>query len=527
MQDQPAATSPGGDRSPAPVSTRRPRSIPHIQIPPLLFSMRFAIWIALTLAFASVAGILVQEFFPARDAQQAESLSQRLPGPVYALFMLLQLHDPFRALWFKSLLGLLALSLGLCALKNFRPNFHQAFRLHPLHEPRALLALPDAATLHHTTPDLFDTVVQRLRRRWFVGTVETGVHDKVAALHQGGWARTGPVIMHIGILVLVVGGLATSIVGKRFFLSGSPGETLALGESSYAVRVEDFRIETDAQGQVKQYHSQLTVLDAGREVRQQGISVNHPLRFGGYNIYQASYQADPSRAKSLTLAIRLQSASDVEPHAEGHAHPTAAEETPLLTTMDSITPVPGHDGYELRVRRFFAHLQITPDGPINASRELANPAAEIEIRRLGQVVGVQWAFLRFPAHARPGLPFVVELRGAQPALSTGLEVNTNPGAPLVWLGFLLATLGLVLGFFVRHRVFYLVARPAERGWTLWIAGRCDRERVAFSSEFERFVRHVHAEARRLKQEAKAAPATALPPKIVPSRDWVESTPARR
>ena len=522
MQDRPAVTSPGEDRPPSPAPARR--AIPRLEIPPLLFSMRFAIWIALILAVASVAGILIQEFFPARDAREAESLSHRLPGPLYALFMLLQLHDPFRALWFKSLLGLLATSLGLCAFKNFRPNFHQAFHLHPLREPRALLALPDRATLRHTTPDLFDTVVRRLRRRWFVGTVETAAENKVAALHQGGWARTGPVIMHVGILVLVLGGLATSIVGKRFFLTGSPGETVALAGSSYAVRVEDFRIETDAQGQVKQYHSQLTVLDGGREVRRQGISVNHPLRFGGYNIYQASYQADPSRAKSLTLAVRLASASDAEPHADGHAHHTPAEETPLRVDMETVAPVPGHEGYELRVRRFFAHLQITPEGPVNASRELANPAAEIEIRRSGQVVGVQWAFLRFPAHARPGLPFVVELRAAEPALATGLEVNTNPGAPLVWLGFLVATLGLVLGFFVRHRVFYVVARPAERGWTLWIAGRSDRERVAFSNEFERFVLQVHAEARRLRHEAMAAHE---PTAIVPTCEWVESATARR
>jgi hypothetical protein len=56
------------------------------------------------------------------------------------------------------------------------------------------------------------------------------------------------------------------------------------------------------------------------------------------------------------------------------------------------------------VRRFFAHLQITDAGPINVSRDLVNPAAEIEIRRAGAIVGIQWAFMRFPAHARPDIP---------------------------------------------------------------------------------------------------------------------------
>ena len=475
-------------------------SLWRLRIPALLFSMKFAIWLAVILAIVSVAGVLVQEFFPVRNEKEAAALAERLPGPAHALFVLLQLHDPFRALWFRTLLGLLALSLGLCAAKNFRPHFRQAFRVQPLREPRALLALPDAATLHHTTPDLFDAVVRRLRRRLYFGRVEASATRKVAAFHQGGLSRTGPVVLHLGILILVLGGLATSLVGRRFVLNGSPGETLRLPGSPYALRVDDFRIETNAQGEVKQYRSQLAVLSGESVVRRQEISVNHPLRYAGYNIYQASYQLDPTRAASLALVVRPRLETEAQPHTQAHGSPAARPVgLPLQATMDTRLPVPGQAGYELCVRRFFAHLQITDEGPVNASRELVNPAIEVEIRRDGQVVGSQWAFMRFPAHARPDLPFVIELHDARPALATGLEVNTNPGAPLVWLGFLVSTLGLVCGFLLRHRTLYLVAQPAERGWSLWIAGRSDRERVAFAHEFDRFVQQVHAEARRLKR----------------------------
>ena len=505
-------------------------SLPRFKlgIPAVLFSMKFAIWIAVILALASVAGVLIQEFFPVRDARQAEMLSQRLPAPAFQLFMLLQLHDPFRALWFKTLLGLLALSVGLCAIKNFRPNFRQAFTVQPLSEPRALLALPDAATLHHATPDLFERVVAQLRRRLYVGSVRTGDTEKVAALHYGGLSRTGPVILHIGILVLVLGGLATSIVGRRFVLYGGPGETMALDGSRYALRVDDFQIEENDQGQVKQYRSQLAVLDGDREVQRQEISVNHPLRFAGYNIYQASYQTDPTRAASLALVVRPRLEDDATAHAHGHGGASApATGSPLQATMDTTFPVPGQDGYELRVRRFFAHLQITDEGPVNASRDLVNPAAEIEILRDGAVVGTQWAFMRFPPHARADVPFVVELHDVRPAMATGLEVNTNPGAPLVWLGFLLATLGLVFTFLVRHRTIYVVARPAERGWTLWMAGRSERERVAFSNEFERLVRQVHAEARRLKKSTPHGPAAPPPSDAQDAGAVVGAAPTER
>jgi len=76
---------------------------------------------------------------------------------------------------------------------------------------------------------------------------------------------------------------------------------------------------------------------------------------------------------------------------------------------------------------------------------------------------------------------VLELVDVQPALATGLEVNTNPGSPVVWFSLGLSTLGLVLAFLVRHRTLYLIAQPADRGWNLWIGGTGGREPFAFSS----------------------------------------------
>ena len=470
-----------------------PQRSPVSSVLNLLLSMKFAIWIAVTLALVSIAGVLVQQFLPGRDAPQA--VLQRLPSPLVPIVAGLQLQDPFRAWWFRVLLGTLGLSLGLCAAKNFGPNFLQAFRVHVLREPRAIHLLPDHVTIRHAPPELFDVVVRGLRRKLYFGTVSRSTTGHVAALHQGGISRLGPVLLHIGILGLVLGGLVSSLSGRKVFLSGSPGETVAIADSPYAMRIDDFRIDTNAAGQVKQYYSKLTVLREGREVTRREIAVNHPLRIGGYNIYQASYQPDPDRAAALGIAVRPRAESDADaPHA-GSA-PDASGPV-VHANMDTTFAVPGYLGYEFRVARFFVDLKLTPDGPVNGSHQMANPAAQLEVLYDGLPVGTQWAFQRFPAHARPELPFVLELVDVQPALATGLEVNTNPGSPAVWFSLALSTLGLVLAFLVRHRTFYLIAQPAERGWSLWIGGSGGREPIAFSSEFQRFVRRVHHEARRL------------------------------
>jgi cytochrome c biogenesis protein len=482
--------------------------------------MKFAIWMAVALALVSVGGVLVQEFFPVRSEADARLLSERLPGVVTKAFFALHLHDPFRAGWFRVLLGALAASLLVCSARRFGSALRQAFRLRPVREPRALALFQSSATLHHVTLDVFDDVVARLRRRFYRGTVERGPDECFAALHQGGLSRTGPVLLHLGILALVFAGLVSSLVGRKSFLEASPGETVAIAGSGMELRLDDFQVEKNAEGMIKQYRSQVSVLRDGVEVARQEISVNHPLRHAGYNIYQATYGADPERAASLAFSVRDQDpgAAGNGAHAgAGHGHtgpahartPSPGVETDMIQAhMDGTYEVPGFPGWEFRVERFFGHLMLSDAGPTNGGRDFANPAAQLVVLHEGRPVDRQWAFLRFPAMARAELPFVIEMRDATPAVYSGLEVNTNPGAPLVWFGLALSTLGLLFSFLLQHRCMFLVARPGERGWTLWIAGRSDRERVHFERDFERFVAGVRESARR-----RRAARTATPPQM--------------
>jgi cytochrome c biogenesis protein ResB len=510
-------------------------------VPRWLYSMKFAVWIALALALVSVAGVLVQEFFPVRDAAEARSLQARLPDPVARAFFALQLQDPFRAGWFRVLLGALAASLTLCSIRRFRAALRQAFRLHPIRDPRALLLMQSSATVHRASPEVFDAAVARCRHRLFRGTVERHEDELIAALHRGGLARTGPVFLHLGILALVLAGLVSSIAGRKAFVEVHAGQTAAIDKSPFAIRVDDFAIDRAPDGAVRQYRSQLVLLRDGAEVTRREVTVNHPLRHAGYNIYQASYGVDPERARSLVFTVRRQDSTAgaghsvstlhgtagphgavaphgtavATPHPGSASHPIAsragdgqpeAGTARIEASMEGLHPVPGFPGWEFRVARFFGALVLGPNGPTNAARSFANPAAVLEILHDGEAAGTQWAFLHYPAMARADLPFALEMGDAQPAMYTGLEVNTNPGTPFVWFGLALATAGLLLSFLVQHHCVFLLARPEARGWTLWMAGRSDRDRIRFGHEFERFVNEVRASTSRRRGGHAAAPS---------------------
>jgi len=519
---RPAAPAGAAIQGRAPAAGARGR---RSWIPRLLFSMKFAIWIAVALAVTSVAGVLLQQFFPMRNARDEEMLAERLPGLLHRVFVALQLYDPFRAVWFRALLATLSVSLTLCSWKRFRSALRQAFSLHVMREPRQLQSLKDSATVYQASPEIFETAVARLRSRLYRGAVERVETQLAAALHYGGVSRLGPVVLHLGILVLVIGGLVSSLAGRKHFIAVAPGQTVSIPGSGLSLRLDDFTIERYPSGRPKLFLSKVGLLEGGREVARRDVAVNHPLVYAGHRVYQSSF------GPALVFAVAKPAAPGTSPHQAAPPHtnaesPAGAAADPaaagdpraaadpaaigaeIRTTTEGTYSVPGHPGYEFRVARFYSHLLITDQGPRNAGDDYGNPAARVEVLRDGQPVGEQWAFANYPAMTRSQLPFTLELCDVEPERASIFDVNTDPGAPLIWLGFALSTLGLVLAFLVQHRCFFLLARPSERGWTLWVAGRSDRDRIAFTAEFDRLMASVRDEVRRLRGGSRGTPPPA-------------------
>lgn len=68
----------------------------------------------------------------------------------------------------------------------------------------------------------------------------------------------------------------------------------------FSIRLNDFRIEYYNQSQaVKGYYSDVAIAADGKEILTKTISVNHPLHFGGYHIYQ--YSCEPNGEYAIFL----------------------------------------------------------------------------------------------------------------------------------------------------------------------------------------------------------------------------------
>ncbi|MFP4462539.1 MAG: cytochrome c biogenesis protein ResB [Guyparkeria sp.] len=297
-----------------------------------LTSMNLAIALLSILAIASVIGTVLQQNQPFNDYLIEF-------GPFwFEVFNTLGLYDVYSVGWFVAILLFLLASTSACLIRN-APGFMRdirSFRLNAqdkslrafAHSRQYQSDLP-AATIVERTQALFGQLGYKARVKERDGEI-------LVAARKGGMNRIGYVLTHLGMVVILVGGLIDSkmylktlnmlgvvevetrdlpvsqvpeeshlppgaLAGFRGSVNipeGKWGDVAFIGlKDGYVVQnlpfkieVEDFHIEHYDTGMPKSFNSDLKLTDKETgEVIEETIRVNHPLKYKGYNIFQSSF----------------------------------------------------------------------------------------------------------------------------------------------------------------------------------------------------------------------------------------------
>lgn len=193
----------------------------------------------------------------------------------HGIILKLGLDDVFGSWYFITLLALLCLNLTLCSLIRIR-NVVKASK-------NAAASAAARKTRVFLPEESVTQLRQLLESRHYKKEVfeETTVYSKNAM----GWY--GSFLTHLAILLTVLFGAAALYLPKVMDQTCMPGESLVM-EDGTVIAVESFRIENE-EGKLD-YASMIAItLPDGRSSGQQRISVNHPLSFGGYKVYQQTY----------------------------------------------------------------------------------------------------------------------------------------------------------------------------------------------------------------------------------------------
>ena len=410
--------------------------------------LRVAIVLLLVIASTSGVGTAIPQREPAE-------LYHRLYDPQPWLGLLnadgvlaLQLDHVYSSGWFLGLLAWLALSLLLCSWRRQWPALQAALRWIDYSSPRQLSKLSVAETLSTDTPKAsLDQLAGLLQRQgWQVQR-----HDDRLAARKGLLGRVGPLLVHAGMVVLMLGAAWGALGGQRAEQYLAPGRSLELmdsrGSSKLTLALDNFSIQRDPSGRPEQFTSQLRILEGdgsgGSLLKQAEISVNHPLRFQGVTLYQADWALAAislQLGRSPLLQLPLQSFPQLGEQVWGLVLPTRPDGSePVLLSLGSEqgpVEVYGADGSPLG--------QISPGGE----------ALEVK-----------------------GLP----IRVASVLPASGILLKRDPGVPLVYAGFAIALAGGGLSL-VATRQLWAIAEEGPGPGQLHVAGLCNRNLTGFAAE---------------------------------------------
>ncbi len=118
------------------------------------------------------------------------------------------------------------------------------------------------------------------------------VHRFVSRIRLSAPRRFGPDLIHLGLLVLICGGLLSALGRQEKTLSLAAGDEASI-DSSRLIRLISLDVQRYPDGSPREWVSTVTVSTNGAtEVAAFPIRVNSPLRLRGISIYQTSWETE-------------------------------------------------------------------------------------------------------------------------------------------------------------------------------------------------------------------------------------------
>ncbi len=469
----------------------------------ILTGFRFAVAVIFVLLGASAAGWVFSELISPDLPYKTEMYRTRWGDSLVETALFFNLYDPFHSFWYRGILGLFFVVLFLCVFMRWKRFIIRSFRISPPRgsgdfdkkEPRLEIFWSDLkrgsdsrdvlsqlekrygrkeSVNGETIKVLFRRVSELLRSRGYHVVTDERDEEIFFAAFTGRLRFFGNLLFHVGIVVITVGAMMGSFWGETEVLYGRPGDLLPLQGRSLSVLVRDFRIVSSGRTGAADYISSVSILDEGADTLiNADVKVNHPLRFGGYCIYQSSYYIDDeefswARIEFVSMEGFIKKRLVIVPDEEFSLEGTS---------------------FTIRAKRFFPDFRKSAGRYYSASANMDNPALSVELSTDGKSER-GWLFLYYPRHnTRFEFPVRLELVEIEPVFYTGLQISTNPGAPFFVAGIIAATVGVILLCMFNYRSIKGVAGH-ER---LVIVGTEYGLKVGFGNEFERLGKALKSE----------------------------------
>jgi len=214
--------------------------------------------------------------------------------------------------------------------------------------------------------------------------------------------RFGPDILHIGLLILIVGGVITFAGRTEAFVRMEEGDSISL-TGGYTLTLKTFEFLKYENGRPKDWISTVMLGKDGQIIKDSfAIEVNRPLKAGNKKIYQTSYTINN-----------------------------------LLFISD-----PEGNTYRLNPGQL---IPVGEDGMI-----FKDIITDLSVPDKSDIIFEKWVDNKIEKLVRLSVSDNIDIytiMGTEVRMSTGLQIVSDPGYYTVLIGLILLTIGLFLTYY--------------------------------------------------------------------------------
>ena len=457
-------------------------------------SVRFGVTLLVLLALACFIGMIVmQQNVSGFDRYFAElTPAQRL---VYGR---LGLFDIYHVWYFNLLLAVLSLNIILASIDRFPKTWLFASKPHYTVPVRWLREQPQTAELKMTgsTDEVASEISAKMKSNGWKKVNVTEKNGITYLLGQRGlWNRFGAYAVHVGLLTIFVGGFMTSWFGNTGQMPLTMGETtnlmyetsVDLDKTTEVAKKVPFDVATiDLQQKLIKKDGSISAMNTIDWItrftitdeygtHEAMVQMNRPYDYRGYRFFQASF-TPIGRARNITVV----------------AKPAAGGE-PIQFSMPRAGTTSLPDGTQIKFKEFRGNFRIGNEDPNEDTSEYPNPAAVLQISQPGAATPqVAYAFgpqmANIPVASKPVGGYTFQLIDFEKVADQHiLSVQRDPGATVVYVGFILLCAALCAVFFFSHqRVWAAIEATGDRVHNIVLGGNTNRSLSAFDEKFKRF-----------------------------------------
>tara|TARA_E500000178_G_scaffold348525_1_gene403776 strand:+ start:3617 stop:4864 length:1248 start_codon:yes stop_codon:yes gene_type:complete len=389
-------------------------------------NLNTAIILLLTIACSSILGTIIE---------QDQTLDYyKVTYDSWKIISLIGLDHVYTTVWYISLLIMFSICLISCSFTQQYPELQIARRCFFKTIPIQYLKQKFFKSITNIT---FYNSLNKLKQRGFTIFQQ----NLNSYCYKGILGRFAPIIVHISILIILCGSFLMNLgnfnaqelitKGEIFQIRNLLNFNLSSAIPEFPIRINDFWIEYEKNLNIKQYYSDISVLqENGIEETRKTISVNIPLHFNKLSLYQNNWEA---------IGIRLLSEQDIY-------------QLPLVLINQNknlwFTWFPDQKNIPDGILFVFNNLE----GSFNAYRDN------------GEFIG--WFSMNTKIKEFKNLQLLDFIQ------ETGLQIKTDFGISIVYSGFGILMLSILLSY-ISYTQFWLLQTKN----IIWIGGNTNRSKL--------------------------------------------------